>query len=487
MSTTAVATLRNFVAGEWVESSGTEHVAVHNPATGEVLAHTPLSTQEDVERAIAAAEEAFPAWRDTPVVERARVMFRYKHLLDEHFEELSRTLVEENGKTLAEARGDVSRGTEVVEFTCGAPTLTMGESLGEIARGIDCRSFREPLGVCAGICPFNFPAMVPMWMFPVAIVCGNTFVLKPSEKVPHTVIRLTELLTEAGLPPGVLNVVLGTGVAVDTLLTDPRVKAVSFVGSSPVAKHVYETATSHGKRVQSLGGAKNFAIVLPDADMEGAARAVAASAFGCAGQRCLATSVAITSGDAGDGLIAELRPHSRAMKMGSGLDEETELGPVITPESRDRIRGWIDKGEAEGARLMLDGRGATVPGMENGFWVGPTLFDHAEPGMAITQTEIFGPVLAVIRVKDLDEAIETANRSDYGNCSAIFTRSGGAAREYRRRIQAGMVGINIGVPAPMAFFPFTGWKGSFYGDLHGHGKDAIRFYTEQKVEISRWP
>jgi malonate-semialdehyde dehydrogenase (acetylating)/methylmalonate-semialdehyde dehydrogenase len=487
MTTETISTLKNYIGGEWVESAATDHVEVHNPATGDILARTPLSSKSEVEQAIAAAAEAFPAWRDTPAVERARVMFRFKALLEDHFEELSQILVEEHGKTLVEARGDVRRGMEVVEFACGVPSLLMGQALDDIARGIDTSTFRVPLGVCAGICPFNFPAMVPMWMFPLAIACGNTFVFKPSEKVPRTGTRLVELLADAGLPRGVMNIAHGAREAVDTLLTDPRVRAVSFVGSSPVAKHIYETSAAHGKRVQALAGAKNFSIVMPDADMRDAAKSVVTSAFGCAGQRCLATSVVIAVGDAGDPLVAEMTSQAKAMKMGSGLDEKTELGPVITPESRDRICDWIARGAEDGAELVLDGRDAKVPGMEGGFWVGATILDKASPGMAIVKTEVFGPVLTVIRTKDLDEAIEVANGSLFGNCSSIYTRSGAAARTFRKRIEVGMVGINVGVPAPMAFFPFAGWKGSFYGDLHGHGRDGVTFYTEQKVEISRWP
>jgi malonate-semialdehyde dehydrogenase (acetylating)/methylmalonate-semialdehyde dehydrogenase len=486
MPVATAAACRILTGGRWIDSRAAEFVDVHNPATGEVIARTPLCPRAEVEAAIAAAEAAFPAWRDTPVVDRARLMFRYKDLLEKHFEAISRTLTEEHGKALPEARGSVRRGLEVVEFACGAPSLLMGHSLGDVATGIDTSTYREPLGVCAGITPFNFPAMVPMWMFPLAIACGNTFVLKPSEKVPRTAMRLVELLVEAGCPEGVINLVHGTKEAVETLLTDPRVRAISFVGSSPVAKYIYETGTKHGKRVQALGGAKNFSVVMPDMPPEKAAQAVISSAFGCAGQRCLATSVVLAVGEAADPIVKALREQSKHLVMGPGLDEKTDVGPVVTKDSRDRIGKCIEEGIEEGAELVLDGRDATVPGHEGGFWVGPTIFDRAKPTMSIAQKEIFGPVLTVIRVKDLDEAIHTANASPYGNCSSIFTQDGKAAREFRRRIAAGMVGINVGVPAPMAFFPFAGWKGSFYGDLHGHGRDGVAFYTEQKVEISRW-
>jgi malonate-semialdehyde dehydrogenase (acetylating)/methylmalonate-semialdehyde dehydrogenase len=478
--------LRNLVGGRWVEPTGTHYEAVPNPATGEVLAQVGFSTPVDVDAAVAAAAAAFPAWRATPVVERARVLFRYKALLEDRFEELSRLVTEENGKTLDEARGEVRRGIEVVEFACGMPTLMMGAVLEDVGRGVDSELVRVPVGVVAGICPFNFPAMIPLWMYPVALAAGNTFVFKPSERTPITGVRLAELLLEAGLPPGVFNVVHGARDTVDALLGHPSVRAVSFVGSAPVAEHVYKTAAAHGKRVQALAGAKNHMIVMPDADLDFTVHAIISSAFGNAGERCLAGSVIAAVGEVADPLVARLGEAAAHLRLGAGTDSATELGPVIRAAHRERIVGYIERGLREGARLVQDGR-RVLSDSTGGFFIGATVFDFVRPEMAIAQDEIFGPVLGVIRSRTLDEAIETANRSRFGNMAVIFTRSGKAAREFRTRIEAGMVGINVGVPAPMAFFPFSGWKGSFYGDLHATGRDAVEFYTEKRVVTTRWP
>lgn len=473
------------IGGDWQPSRGRTEI-LKNPASGEPISAIPYCTPDEVLSAIAVADRAFATWREVPAVNRARILFRYRQILEEHLEELAALVTLENGKILEEARGSVRRGIEVVEFACGIPTLLMGETLENIASGIDSWTLRQPLGVCVGIPPFNFPAMVPLWMFPIALACGNSFVLKPSEKVPRTGVRLVELLYEAGLPRGVMSVVHGAKEVVDVLLQDPRVRTVSFVGSSPVAKYVYQTASANGKRVQALGGAKNFAVVMPDCDLTGAVKGLMGSAFGTAGERCLATSVVVAVGEAGDPLVSELKKAADALKVGSGTHRETDVGPVISRAHRERILNYIELGEKEGALLVRDGRGVKPHDGSTGYYVGPTIFDYARPGMQIAREEIFGPVLAVIRVKDLDEALATVNQSAYGNATAIYTQSGAAAREFVSRVEAGMVGVNVGVPAPMAFLPFAGWKGSFYGDLHAHGKDAVRFYTETKVVTSRW-
>ncbi len=479
----AVRTLQNFVDGEWRDADPAGYDDVPNPATGELLARTPLSSAADVEAAVRAAAAAFPAWAATPVVERARLLFRYKALLEERFEELAQIVTRENGKTIADARGEVRRGIEVVEFACGAPTLMMGEMLLDVARGVDCESMRVPLGVVAGITPFNFPMMVPHWMFPVALACGNTFVLKPSERTPLTAVRLTELLMEAGLPAGVLNLVHGAHHAVNALLTHPSVAAVSFVGSQPVAEHVYRTAAASGKRVQALAGAKNHLIVMPDADLDKTVEAIMSSAFGAAGERCLAGSVVVAVGEVADALVERLSAAASAITVGNGADERTEMGPVIRDSARERISGYIERGVSDGARLVCDGRDGAPSG---GYFLRPTVFDAVTPEMAIARDEIFGPVLGVVRAPDLDAALGVVNASRFGNAASIFTRSGAAAREFRQRVQAGMLGVNIGVAAPMAYFPFAGHKWSFYGDLHATGKDAVAFYTETKVITSRW-
>lgn len=479
--------LRVYVAGRWLESRADRVDPIPDPASGAILGLMPYCTPQEIDQAIEAASEAFWEWRSTPVVQRARLMFRYKELLEAHLEDLARLVTRENGKTLSEARGEVRRGIEVVEFACGAPTLMLGEFSEDVARGIDSEMIREPIGVVAGICPFNFPAMIPLWMYPIALVCGNTFVLKPSERTPLSAVRLAELLEEAGIPPGVLNLIYGGKEAVDRLLESPLVRAISFVGSRPVARYVYERASAYGKRVQALAGAKNHLIVMPDADLERAVEGILSSAFGNAGERCLAGSVVVAVGDIADRLVERLREKASRLVVGDGEVASTQMGPLIRAEHRERVVSYIERGLEEGAELVLDGRRHTrLEGSPDGYFLGPCVFDHVKPEMTIAREEIFGPVLSVIRAGDLEEAIEIVNRSRYGNAASIFTRSGEAARRFRYRVQAGMLGINLGVAAPMAWFPFTGWKDSFYGDLHATGKDAVRFYTEVKVVTSRW-
>jgi malonate-semialdehyde dehydrogenase (acetylating) / methylmalonate-semialdehyde dehydrogenase len=482
MIASEIQTLKFYVNGKWETAAGDAH-PITNPATGEVIARVPYATAAEVDRVARLAHEAFLKWRDVPVVDRVQVFYRYKTLLDQHANDVARILSSENGKTLDDAKASVRRAIQMVEVACGMPTLMMGESLENVARGIDSTSIRQPLGVCAGISPFNFPAMVPMWMFPFAIACGNTFILKPSEKVPMTPTRTAELFHDAGIPEGVFNVIHGDKVAVDALLAHPLIRAISFVGSTPVAKYVYETAAKHGKRVQALGGAKNHLVVTPGANLEKTVEAIISSAFGAAGERCLAGSVLVPVGDVAEPLLDLLLEKTRSLRIGDGLEPGTEMGPVVTGDHRQKIVGYIEKGVAEGAQPLCDGRDAKK---QNGFFLGPTIFDHVTPSMTIAKEEIFGPVLAVIRVKTLDDAIDLVNSSRFGNTTSIFTADGKAAREYASRIECGMVGVNIGVAAPMAFFPFSGWKNSFFGDLHAHGKDAVAFYTEQKVVMTRW-
>jgi malonate-semialdehyde dehydrogenase (acetylating)/methylmalonate-semialdehyde dehydrogenase len=471
------------IGGRFVEPSSHETEPVPNPATGENIAVLRYSSAHEIDEAVRAAAEAFPMWSETPVPERAQVMFRFKALLEQHLDDLALLVVRENGKTLDEARGEVRRGIEVVDHACAAPTLLMGSSLDQIARGIDEELIRFPVGVVAGITPFNFPNMVPLWMLPPALVSGNTFVLKPSQRTPLSVVRLAELLAEAGLPDGVLNVVHGAKDAVDRLLTHPDVAAVSSVGSAGVARYIYATAATNGKRVQALGGAKNHLVVMDDADLDGTATAVISSAFGNAGQRCLAGSVAVAVGSVGDTFVDEVVDRASSLRLGPGEDPETEMGPVIRDERRKELIGYIEEGLEEGATLAQDGRGM---GPSEGFFLGPTIFDRVAPDSELWSEELFGPILSVVRVRDLDEAIDLVNRSSYGNAASIFTSSGWNAREFKRRVEAGMIGVNIGIAAPMAFFPFTGWKGSFFGDLHATGADSFRFYTRQKVVTSRW-
>jgi len=471
------------IGGRFQESGSDEVDPIYDPATGETIALLPYSTPEEIDRAVRAASEAFPAWADTPVPDRAQVMFRFKALLEDLFEELSRLVTHENGKTLAEARGEVRRAIEVVELACGAPTLMMGTNLDQIADGIDEELVRFPVGVVAGITPFNFPNMVPLWMIPLAVACGNTFVHKPSQRTPLSAIRIAELLTEAGLPDGVFNVVHGAKDSVDALLTHPDVAAVSFVGSAGVAAYIYATGAANGKRVQALGGAKNHLLVMDDADLDKTVTALLSSAFGNAGQRCLAGSVAVGVGSLGDALVQELSDQAGRLKVGPGMEPATDMGPVIREERRKELIGYIEQGEEVGATLVSDGRGV---GPSDGFFLGPTIFDRVTPDMALWRDEMFGPVLSVVRASDIDEALDILNASSYGNAASIFTTSGANARAFKRRAEAGMLGVNVGVAAPMAFFPFTGWKNSFFGDLHATGKDGIRFYTRHKVVTSRW-
>jgi malonate-semialdehyde dehydrogenase (acetylating)/methylmalonate-semialdehyde dehydrogenase len=471
------------IGGRFQESGSDEVDPIYDPATGETIALLPYSTPQEIDRAVRAAAEAFPAWADTPVPDRAQVMFRFKALLEDLFEELSRLVTHENGKTLAESRGEVRRAIEVVELACGAPTLMMGTNLDQIAEGIDEELVRFPVGVVAGITPFNFPNMVPLWMIPLAVACGNTFVHKPSQRTPLSAIRIAELLTEAGLPDGVFNVVHGAKDSVDALLTHPDVAAVSFVGSAGVAAYIYATGAANGKRVQALGGAKNHLLVMDDADLDKTVTALLSSAFGNAGQRCLAGSVAVGVGSLGDALVQELSDQAGRLTVGPGMEPATDMGPVIREERRKELIGYIEQGEEVGATLVSDGRGV---GPSDGFFLGPTIFDRVTPDMALWRDEMFGPVLSVVRASDIDEALDIMNASSYGNAASIFTTSGANARAFKRRAEAGMLGVNVGVAAPMAFFPFTGWKNSFFGDLHATGKDGIRFYTRHKVVTSRW-
>lgn len=481
----SVSSLPILIGGEWRASASQKYEDVLNPAYATVLSRVPLGTAGDVRAAVQAAAQVFPAWRNTPVPQRVQVLFRLKQLLEDHFEELARLVTQENGKCIDDARGEVRRGIEVVDFACGTPTLMMGETVEQIASGIDSHTVRVPLGVCVGICPFNFPAMIPLWMMPIAIAAGNTFVLKPSERTPMSAARIAELFLQAGLPAGVLNLVHGARETVDSLLTHPDVRAISFVGSMPVAKYIYQTAAMHGKRVQALAGAKNHLIVMPDCDVDLTIKAILSSSFGAAGQRCLAGSVMVTVADAADRILPRLLHEAANLKIGDGLMPDSALGPVIRADTCDRVSRYIDKGLLEGAKLVLDGRKA-VGERTDGFFIGATIFDDATPEMSIAQDEIFGPFLAVVRVKDLNEALAITNRSRFGNASSLFTRSGEAARQFRTQVEAGMCGVNIGVAAPMAFFPFAGWKNSFFGDLHATGKDGVKFYTETRVVIERW-
>jgi malonate-semialdehyde dehydrogenase (acetylating)/methylmalonate-semialdehyde dehydrogenase len=483
-ATQALEAVPMLVGGRWEEARSGRSGEVFNPSTGQTIARVPFATADDVDKVVRAAADALPGWADTPAVERARVLFRFRELLAAGAEGLARLVTREHGKTLAEARASVQRGVEMVEFACGVPSLLMGQALPDIARDVDCETARHPVGVCAGITPSNFPAMVPLWMAPVAIACGNTFVLKPSERVPLSAVRLGELFLEAGLPSGVFNIVHGDCECVDALLAHPLVGAVSFVGSTAVARYVYETAAKHGKRVQSAGGAKNHLIVMPDADLDQAAQAVQASAFGCAGERCMAGSVAVPVGKAGDRLVERLCDLAGRMRVGptdGGAD--VDMGPLITRSHRDRVAGYLEVGRSEGAEVAVDGREASLG---DGFLIGPSVLDHVGPEMRVAREEIFGPVLSVVRVDTLDEALAVGRNCPYGNGASIFTRDGWAAREFKRRFNAGMIGVNVGVPAPMAWFPFTGWNQSFFGDLHVQGVEGVHFYTRQKMTMTRW-
>jgi malonate-semialdehyde dehydrogenase (acetylating)/methylmalonate-semialdehyde dehydrogenase len=475
----------NYIDGKSVSARVTVTTPVFNPSRGEVIAQVPACGEDDVERAVQAARAALPGWAETPPNERTRVLFRYRQLLEESFESLARQVIREHGKTFEEACGEVRRGIDVVELVCGIPSLLMGQCLDNVAHGIDGTVRREPVGVCAGITPFNFPAMVPMWMYPIAIACGNTFVLKPSPKVPLTPMRLAELATQAGLPAGVLNVVHGGKEVVDALLQHRDVAAISFVGTTKVARYIHEKGSANGKRVQAAGGAKNYMIVMPDADLEAATGGIMGAAFGCSGQRCMAGSAVVTVGNIADPLLKRLVDAAAALKVGAtDEDDSVAMGPMIDAAARDRILDYLDLGVREGAMLVVDGR--TLKPRSGGFFVGPSIFDAVLPGMRIARDEIFGPVLSVMRASSLSEAIALANRSPYGNGSVIFTGDGAAARRFLREIQCGMVGINVGVPAPMALFPFSGWNQSFFGDLHVQGQEGIQFFTRAKVVLSRW-
>ncbi len=475
----------DYIGGEWRKPPNAEGVEVRNPATGDVLARSPMAGS--VAEAVAAASAAFPEWRAVPPAERIQPLFRLKQLLDENFDAIARVITTENGKTLDEARAELRRGIENVETACGIPLMMQGDNLENVARGIDELMFRQPLGVVTAITPFNFPAMIPLWFLPYAVACGNTFVLKPSERVPLSIVRIMELIGQAGFPRGVVNAVNGGKPVVDSLLEHPDVKAVSFVGSTPVARYIYAQAAAHGKRVQCQGGAKNHVVVMPDADRETTSRIVADSAFGCAGQRCLAVSVAVTVGESRDWFCSSIRDLAASLKVGNGLEAGVQMGPVITAQSRERIEALIAKGQGQGAQALLDGRSLSVPGYEGGSFVGPTILDGVPAASELTGTEIFGPVLSVVHAGSVEEAIRLIGDCEYGNAASIFTSDGAAARKFRHEAPTGNVGVNIGVAAPMAYFPFSGWRASFLGALHAQGKDAIEFYTDKKVVIERWP
>jgi len=479
--------IEHWIAGKPSVGTSDRTAPVFNPATGAVQAEVLLANATDVEAAIAAAREGFPAWSQTSISRRTKILFAFREQVFAHAKELAGLITDEHGKVLSDALGEVQRGLEVVEFACGIPSLLKGDYSDQVSTDVDTYSFREPLGVVAGITPFNFPAMVPMWMFPIAIACGNTFVLKPSERDPSASMLIAELWQRAGLPDGVFNVVHGDKVAVDAILDSPDVAAVSFVGSTPIARYIHERGTATGKRVQALGGAKNHAIVLPDADVDFAADHLAAAAFGSAGERCMAISVAVAVGDAGNRIVDAVNERARAVKVGSGRDVESEMGPVVTRQAQERIVGLVDTGESQGAAVTVDGRGYVVPGHEDGFFVGPTVIDQVTTDMDVYREEIFGPVLSVVRVETVDEAIALVNSNPYGNGTAIFTSSGEAARRFQRGVNVGMIGINVPVPVPMAFYSFGGWKDSLFGDKHIHGPEGVSFYTRAKVVTARWP
>ena len=488
LMTTATDVLRvsQYINGRWVESSAAEWQDVVNPATGEVLAKVPLAAAAEVTAAIEVAAAAYPEWRRTPPEDRIQPLFKLKQLLEEHIDDLARIITQENGKTLTEARGELRRAIENVEVACGIPMMMQGYNLEDVARGIDETMIRQPLGVVAAITPFNFPGMIPFWFLPYAIACGNTLILKPSERVPLTMRLAFELLDQTGLPKGVVNLVNGGKIAVDTLLDHPKVRAISFVGSTPVARYVYARAGANGKRAQCQGGAKNHVIVLPDADMASATQIITDSAFGCAGQRCLAVSVAVTVGEAQKTFRDSITDAAASLRVGNGLDNGVQMGPVITAQSKSRIESLVAAGEKQGAKVLLDGRRASIAEYESGNFVKPTIIDHLPASSDLADTEVFGPVLSLVHAKDMDDALAFLERSAYGNQASLFTSSGSAARRFRYEAPAGNIGINIGVAAPMAYFPFSGWKDSFFGIMHGQGRDAIEFYTEKKVVVERW-
>jgi len=479
--------IQHYINGREVPGASNRYGNVYNPALGEAASRVPFASTEEVGQAVAAAQAAFPAWAATPPLRRARIVFKLKELIERDHDKLAHLISSEHGKVVSDARGEVTRGLEVVEFACGIPHLLKGEYSEQVGTGVDSYSMRQPLGVCAGITPFNFPAMVPMWMFPLAIACGNTFVLKPSERDPSTGVYLARLFKEAGLPDGVFNVVHGDKVAVDALLNDPRIAAVSFVGSTPIAEYIYRTGTATGKRVQALGGAKNHLVVMPDADLDQAVDALTGAAYGSAGERCMAISVAVAVGGVADALVQRLAERARGLKINTGTDENAEMGPLVTKQHLDKVTGYVETGVKEGAKLVVDGRGVKVPGHENGFFIGGCLFDQVQPSMAIYKEEIFGPVLSVVRVPDFESAVKLIDAHEYGNGVSIFTRDGDAAREFATRIQVGMVGINVPIPVPMAYHSFGGWKRSLFGDHYVHGPEGVRFYTHLKTITSRWP
>ncbi len=486
---TALKTMRNvsnWIGGETRDTKSGRYGDVYDSATGKLCARVGLSDEGDVEAAVGAAHAAFASWSKTPVLRRARIMFRLKELIERDRAEIAALITQEHGKVLHDADGSIQRGLEIVEFACGIPHLQKGEFSEQVGTGVDSYSMRQPLGVCVGITPFNFPAMVPLWMFPLAIACGNTFVLKPSEKDPGCSMKWAELLHEAGLPPGVFNVVQGDHVAVNSLLNNKRIAAVSFVGSTAVAEHVYRTASASGKRVQALGGAKNHLVVMPDADMEQAADALLGAGYGSAGERCMAISAIVTVGNSAEPLLEKLLPKIAALKVGPGTDNNNDMGPLITAEHRDKVRSYIDLGEKEGAQLLVDGRKHAIT-RSSGYFLGPSLFDHATPDMRIYKEEIFGPVLTMTRVDSFDDAVRLINDHQYGNGTAIFTRDGDSAREFADNIKVGMVGINVPIPVPLAFHSFGGWKRSVFGDMGMYGMEGVRFYTQLKTVTSRWP
>lgn len=481
-------TVAHFIDGKPVSSPGARSQDLYNPATGKPTGKVELATKATVEEAIASAQAAFPGWRATPPLKRARIMFRFKQLLEDRADEICALITAEHGKVLDDARGELIRGIENVEFACGIPQLLKGEHSKDVGPGIDSWSEFQALGVVAGITPFNFPAMVPLWMYPAAIACGNTFILKPSERDPSSTLLIAQLALEAGLPPGVLNVVNGDKEAVDTLLTDVRVQAVSFVGSTPIAEYIYATASAHGKRVQALGGAKNHAIIMPDADLDNAVNALMGAAYGSCGERCMAISVAVAVGDdVADKLVAKLSSTLTSLKVAPGTDASAEMGPLITKAHRDKVKGYVDQGVAQGAKLVVDGRGLSVPGHEDGYFLGGCLFDHVTPEMSIYTDEIFGPVLCVVRVQNMQGAMDLIDAHEYGNGTCIFTRDGEAARYFTDNIKVGMVGVNVPLPVPVAYHSFGGWKRSLFGDLSAYGPDAVRFYTRRKTVTQRWP
>lgn len=477
----------HFIGGRQVAGASGRFGDVFNPASGELSAKVALANTAEVDKAVAAAAAAWPDWANTPPLRRARVMFRLKDLLERHRKEFSEIITAEHGKVLSDAEGEVQRGLEVVEFACGIPHLLKGEYTDMVGTGIDAWSIRQPLGVVAGITPFNFPLMVPLWMIPVALACGNCFILKPSEKDPSASLKLAELLKEAGLPDGVFSVVQGAREAVEAILAHPDIAAVSFVGSTAIAETIYKGATAHGKRVQALGGAKNHLVVMPDANLDDAADALMGSAYGAAGERCMAVSVAVAVGSAGDALVEKLEPRVRALKIGPGTDPEAEMGPLVTRDHREKVRGYVDLGVKEGAKLVVDGRNMKLQGYDNGFFFGGCLFDDVTPGMRIYREEIFGPVLSVVRTPDLATATHMINAHEYGNGVAIYTGDGGTARDFTNAIQIGMVGVNVPIPVPMAFHSFGGWKHSLFGDHHIYGPEGVRFYTRYKAVTQRWP